>query len=416
VKRLSQSDFIDACIKKHGNLYDYSLVNYINISKKIQIICKKHGIFNQISKNHKDGQGCPKCSGRNITKEDFINECEKKHKNKFLYFIDSDFVKSDNYIKIFNKENKLYYTQLSDHHRNGINPTKIESQSLISKLKIIHNNKYEYIIEKEFYYSTDIIKIIDNLTGDISNYRIDRHLKGMSPNRITISFFKLKGSEIHKNKYDYSLVNFNKSTDKVKIICPKHGEFLQNVSNHINCKDGCPKCGGKQKWIISNLIDKLNHIHNNKYDYSGVNFTNIMRKIDIICPEHGVFSQIASKHLNGQGCPRCKEVSKGEKYIIKYLDENDIKYHHQYGFDTCKYINKLTFDFYLPYYNLCIEFDGRQHFEPVEYFGGQKEFESCIKRDNSKDYWCKENNLRLVRIPYTKILNINEILKNNLKN
>ncbi len=74
------------------------------------------------------------------------------------------------------------------------------------------------------------------------------------------------------------------------------------------------------------------------------------------------------------------------------------------GFDKCKYINKLTFDFYLPDYNLCIEFDGRQHFEPVEHFGGQKEFESCVKRDNLKNNW------------YTQILNVNEILKNNLKN
>jgi Zn finger protein HypA/HybF involved in hydrogenase expression len=416
MKRLTQDKFIFKCKEKHGDKYDYSLVEYINISKKIQIICKKHGVFSQISKNHKDGQGCPRCSGRNIKKEEFISECKKKHKNKFVYFIDSDFVKSDDYIKIYNTHNNLYYTQLSDHHRNGINPTKIESKSLISKLKTIHSNRYDYVIEKEFYYSTDRIKIIDILTGDILNYRIDRHLKGMSPNKMTISLFKLKALEVHKDKYDYSLVNFNKNSDKVKIVCPKHGEFIQSVSNHINCKDGCPKCGGKQKWIITDLIDKLNNIHDNKYDYSDINFISVTEKINIRCPHHGIFPQLVSKHLSGQGCPNCKYVSKGEKYIIKYLDKNDIKYYHQYGFDTCKYINKLTFDFYLPDYNLCIEFDGRQHFEPVEHFGGQKEFESCVKRDNSKNNWCEENNLRLVRIPYTQILNVNEILKNNLKN
>jgi len=97
-----------------------------------------------------------------------------------------------------------------------------------------------------------------------------------------------------------------------------------------------------------------------------------------------------------------------------YLEENKIKYIQQHRFDTCKYINKLNFDFYLPEYNLCIEFDGIQHFKPIKQFGGEKEYINCIKRDECKNEWCLENNIKLVRIKYDQISNISRILKNNL--
>ncbi len=64
MKKLTKDDYINKCNKVHNNRYNYSLVEYKNIRGKINIICVKHGIFEQIAKNHKDGQGCPKCGGR----------------------------------------------------------------------------------------------------------------------------------------------------------------------------------------------------------------------------------------------------------------------------------------------------------------------------------------------------------------
>lgn len=73
MRKLTQEEFILKCKEKHGDKYDYSLVDYTNISNKINIICKDHGVFEQCAKNHKDGQGCPKCAGNiSITKEDFL--------------------------------------------------------------------------------------------------------------------------------------------------------------------------------------------------------------------------------------------------------------------------------------------------------------------------------------------------------
>lgn len=97
-----------------------------------------------------------------------------------------------------------------------------------------------------------------------------------------------------------------------------------------------------------------------------------------------------------------------------YLDSNKIKYVRQHGFDTCKYINKLQFDFYLPIYNTCIEFDGIQHYKSVRQFGGSKGFADCCNRDRAKNEWCLKNNVSLVRIKYDQISQIGEIIKNSL--
>lgn len=127
------------------------------------------------------------------------------------------------------------------------------------------------------------------------------------------------------------------------------------------------------------------------------------------------FLQNIHKHLNGQGCRFCESSSKGEDYIKMWLDDFEINYIRQKSFDTCKYVNKLSFDFYLPDYNICVEFDGRQHFEPIEYFGGIKGYELNKKRDQVKNNWCLDNNVDLLRIKYNEVNIIKYILKEKLQ-
>jgi very-short-patch-repair endonuclease len=414
--KITTNDFIKSCIERHCDRYDYSLVEYKNMRSKIDIICKEHGIFIQNPKNHRDGQGCPKCYGnRNLTKEEFINLC--RNKNYYDYsLIDDKIIKIKSLIKVIDKSTGLIYQQFANHHLDGLKPTKIESKSLITKLSIIHNNKFDYIIEKETYYSTDKIKIVNKLTNDIFEYRVDRHLKGMSPNKVTLNLFLYKSKEKHNDRYDYSLVKeVNGNSDKVDIICNDHGIFKQSVSGHMNLGHGCPICIGKGKWSNDVLISEFNKVHFDLYDYSKINFEGVDIKVDIICKEHGIFSQNIHKHLKGQGCPECKQNSKGEEYIKNYLERNEIKYIRQKSFDDCKYINRLNFDFYLPDMNTCLEFDGLQHFEPVKEFGGEKEFDLILKRDECKNKWCVENSVNLIRIRYDEFDKISEILDKKLQ-
>lgn len=115
--------------------------------------------------------------------------------------------------------------------------------------------------------------------------------------------------------------------------------------------------------------------------------------------------------LFGNGCPQCHESS-GERKVRQWLEKHNIPYIFQQPFKDCRDIKPLPFDFYLPTYNSCIEYDDRQHFEPIEYFGGQDAFEITIKHDNMKNEYCKDNGISLLRIPYFK--NIEEELNNFL--
>jgi len=413
MKKLTKDEFIKVCVKKHGNKYDYSLVDYTNISSKITLVCKEHGEFKQIAKNHKDGQGCPICSGRILEKSKYL---EKFNTNKYDYsLIEEDVLTNNMQLKIKDKDSGLVYIQSLKHHKNGKKPSKIESTSLINKIEQIHSNKYEYIIEKETYYATDKIAIINKLTGDKFYYRVDRHLLGMSPNKVTLNYFLLKSNEIHGDKYDYSLIDDIKpNSSKVKIICKEHGVFEQRVSNHMNLGDGCPKCVGVGKWNSELLISEFKKVHKDKFDYSNVVFENIDKKVEIICNIHGKFTQNIHKHLMGQGCKKCEITSKGEEYVSMWLDEMNIKYIRQYKFDGCRYINPLYFDFYLPDHGACIEFDGKQHYKPVLKFGGVGQYNKQVKRDETKNNWCSDNSINLIRIKYNEVNKIKYILQEKL--
>lgn len=187
MKKLTTKEFIIKAKKVHGDRYDYTLVKYINSKNNVKIICNKHDVFEQIATNHLNGSNCPKCIG-------------------------------------------LYMD---------------------------------------------------------TNYFIE------------------KANIVHKYRYDYSLVNYINQSIPVEIICKKHGIFKQLPNHHLH-QSGCPKCVGFKK-TTKEFIDESKIIHGDIYDYSLVNYINATNKIKIICPKHGVFEQKPNGHLNGKGCKFCKE-------------------------------------------------------------------------------------------------------------
>lgn len=129
-------------------------------------------------------------------------------------------------------------------------------------------------------------------------------------------------------------------------------------------------------------------------------------------------SAISDRTFNGQGCKRCHR-SKGEGIIIHFLNKYEINFTHQARFDDCRNSRRLPFDFYLPDYNLCIEFNGQQHYEPVDFAKQGQEwaefaFSEIQKRDAIKENFCYENKIDLLIIPYWEMPNIGEILADKL--
>ena len=348
MKKLTLKDFIDKANLIHNNKYDYSKVNYINNSTKVCIICPEHGEFWQTPRNHLIGQGCPLCNGTfKLTNQEFIEKANLIHNNKYDYS-KVEYVNSRTKVCIICPEHGEFW-QTPHHHLNGHGCSKCRNE----------NNG-------------------DRCRGDVKE-------------------FIEKANKIHKNKYDYSKVEYINSHTKVCIICPEHGEFWQSPYVHIQGHE-CPECAKikrvkNNKHSIDEFIQKSKLIHGDKYDYSKVEYINSHTKVCIICPEHGEFWQRPCCHTNlRQGCPFCNE-SQSEMEIEQILCEHKILYIRQKRFD---WLGKMSLDFYLPNYGIAIECQGKQHFESVDYFGGNESLENTKERDLRKKQLCEKHNIKIL--------------------
>lgn len=415
--------FIKISQKIHKNKYDYSKTNYINSKSNVCIICPIHGEFWQQAGSHANGHGCKKCIPNATDTECFIDKSRKIHGDKYDYS-KVEYVNSKTKVCIICQEHREFM-QTPNSHLNGRGCSKCSGSYMdynyfIEKATEKHHNKYDYSKVDYINYNTKIC-VICPIHGEFWQ-KPSNHLSGQGcpkciglnkTNDEIISEFK----KIHGEKYDYSKINYVTSKQKVKIICPEHGEFWQAPNAHL--VSGCLKCGRnssaqKNSKSMDDFLIEAKRVHGDKYDYSKTVYIDSSIKINIICKEHGKFQQNPNNHLRGQGCPICSE-SKGEKIVKNILLNKKISFTQNYKFDDCRDKRKLPFDFYLPNHNICIEYDGIQHFNPIERFGGVKELESIQKRDQIKTDYCAKNNIKLIRIPYTEFNNIENILKQHLK-
>lgn len=344
----------------HNNFYSYEDSIYIKIHSKLTITCPIHGNFIQQASKHLRGQGCSECAR------------EKR-----------------------------------------ISKKTISKDEIIARAVEIHGGKYDYSPTLDYKNLTTKLNIICPYHGLFTQIA-SVHLSGCGCplcgfNWKTLENFILKSREVHGDKYDYSEVNYISSLIPVKIICPTHGMFEQVPVSHSR-GSGCCDCGHEKTTSATarsfeDFLLQSQENHGDRYDYSLVSWKSFKREISIICPDHGVFIQRAGYHAQGKACPDCQvgKVSIGEFKIHNFLKAKDIKFESQKVFDNCR--NPLTsyplrFDFYLPNENIAIEYDGVQHFKPVEHWGGQGELKDTKFRDEIKNKYCIDNNINLVRISY----------------
>jgi len=221
------------------------------------------------------------------------------------------------------------------------------------------------------------------------------------------NYYLLKFINIHSHKYEYpnlEILLLN-SKSKIDIICNKCNEiFRQTVSHHLWSKSGCRNCYGNKPNTIEKIIKRSEKIHGkNRYSYPLIHNENIssFNKITIICNNcQNIFNQSVTAHLNKKnGCNKCNR-SKCENLIESYLVSNNIEYIPQHEFNGCFHKKNLKFDFFLPKYNLCIEYDGEQHFIPRRNDKDNLKFNSLKIRDNIKNEFCIKNKINLERISY----------------
>lgn len=245
------------------------------------------------------------------------------------------------------------------------------------------------------------------------------HKKTKCPN--CDSSRKKTHKEFLKNIYDlvgneYNVIGeYINNRTKIRFkhnIC--NNEFYMKPNLFLN-GDRCPICSNrihKDENDIKKLVSKLG---NNEYELVKYGI-NVMDNSTIIkhikCNK--TFNMRFNNFQQGQRCPYCKTVSKGEEKIRKFLNDNNIKFVEQKKFKNCKYKRELPFDFQIFINNsfILLEYDGIQHFE--ESFPNSS-LEIIKKRDNIKNKFCKDNNINLYRINYTDFNNIENILKDIIK-
>lgn len=343
-KKLTQEEFIALANEKHSNKYDYSLTNYINSKHKIKIICQIHGEFTQFPHHHLSGSGCKDCANR----------------------------------------------------------PEMNTEKFILRAREIHGDKYNY--DSSVYVKTSVKIKIECPTHSIFEQRPGDHLNGQGCPKCAHNcksseeIFITKSNLLHNNKYDYSLVEYINNKTKVKIVCPEHNEFEQSPAEHLK-GSGCPRCANNYKLDTELFIEKAKKIHKNKYDYSKVNYINSYDKVLITCKKHGDFSQSPNHHLNGSNCPICSVTSsKYEQEIYDYLISKNVKVIRRY---RPEWFDRKEIDLYLPDYNLGIEFNGT-----IFHHSSKSEYISEYLQKTSRHYlyhfnkWktCHENGVILLSI------------------
>lgn len=168
-------------------------------------------------------------------------------------------------------------------------------------------------------------------------------------------------NEKHKGKYSYPFLidEYKNCSSEISILCKIHGLFKQQVSDHKRGR-GCPKCGmikkintlslnrERMKSTQDEFIEQCKIIHKNKYDYSKTRYSGMRGKINIICPIHGEFVQVAQDHKSGAGCPKCgffnttsfKLKSKNMQAIVYFLRIKEDIY--KVGFTTRPLLERLV--------------------------------------------------------------------------
>jgi hypothetical protein len=274
----------------------------------------------------------------------------------------------------------------------------------------IHGKRFDYskVVYKK---NSSKIRIIckepghgEFLQTPASHIKGKKNCRKCSGHFMDQKFFIEKSKDKYKDEignplYDYSLVNYKDSSTPVIIICLLHNyEFSKTPNKHLGGQ-GCPLCGNesagkKLRMSHSEFLKRARKEHGDKYDYL-TKYVTAKTKILIKCKKCNYkWEQEAFSHLDGCGCPSCNE-SKLEKKVTKYLIELGLTHEKQKKF---KWLGRQSLDFYLPDYNIAIECQGIQHFEPKEWFDRKRKFTDRVKDDTKKLKKCLSNNTEMIYV------------------
>lgn len=252
-----------------GKGYEYSRLLYKDSKTNVIVTCPEHGDWsatpnNLISKE----SGCPKCAGRVETLAEFETLARRVHGGKFKYL---SYIAMKEPANIECPVHGIFQQTPQDHLKavTGCKKCGVEKRSDSSRLSTVEA----------------LVRCV----------------------------------EVHGGRYDLSKVKYVGASEKIIVVCAEHGEFYPSYSNFVYGKTGCPTCAGNQKRTLEEFVRKASDVHGNKYNYSLVNYVNKESVVKIICPEHGEFVKAPNHHLNGSGCQKCStHRASTHVYLLDY--------------------------------------------------------------------------------------------------
>jgi hypothetical protein len=236
--------------------------------------------------------------------------------------------------------------------------------------------------------------------------------------RKTTEEFYSEVKELGKGEYEL-VGKYNGNNKHCKIKHLNCGSIYNVTPANFIQGYRCPECSHNKRKTTEQFKEEVRTLTNNEYELIGI-YKNNKTKTEILHKKcNSVFLMRPNDFITGHRCPICATLphdSIGIRKIKKWLDKNEFYYEEEYSFPDCKYKNKLLFDFCLFDENdrpvLLIEYDGKQHFQPT--FGNEKKFKEQQIRDKIKNEYCSKNGLKLIRINYKQLEQIEDILEENI--
>lgn len=369
--KITAENYVEFVRRVHGDSYDYSQVNFENLSKKVVIICKEHGQFEQSLSCHIGrAQGCPSCAKRKVgdiqksillkNAKNILEKFEEKHGQKYDY-------SSVNYkgshvpVDIICRKHGVFLQKPCNHLR-GQGCPKCAAEFRRDNLKISHESFIE------------------------------------------------RARAIHGDKYEYFFCSSYKAgKTSVRVKCPLHGTFDQCRNSHLLGK-GCSECSHdsiSKKLLspFSEFVERANAVYQGKYSYNEASWRGYKRQIVVTCPEHGDFEVNAYSHLLGSRCGSCR-LNGFESSVLAFLKqfgENDIK---MFDRDT---LDGLELDFKIG--NVAIECNGSYW-----HSFNRKESPDERRRHSMKVDECQKRGIKLIQINEFEWVNKRPVVESILRN
>lgn len=340
----------------YGDKYDYSISHYKNAKTPVNFKCKKCGrIITKMPRQIVAGEGCRYCEGIIFNQETFINRAKE-------LFPNFDFSKT------IYKGREYNFTAICDKgHEFTKQAVKLETGCPICK-------KLQPDTEEDFLRK--------------------------NPHNETLDVIFLEGNNL----------------SKIGIICEYCGNISSIAKHNFLSGEGCKFCSFKisaLKKIVpqEEILKRFRKVHGDYYDYSRVNYLGKSKMIEIGCPKCGRwFWKFPMSHINGYGCSFCNS-SVGERRIVKWLDEHNIKFSQQIKFEDLRDLNPLSYDFLIGE-NILLEYNGEQHYKYSKFFyKNLHDFHRQLHHDWMKRNYAKKHNYNLITIPYWKLNSVEEILE-----